>query len=599
MNNIAKRIAFPFYVFMFLICLCCSASVSSVEPENCDITYNIYDIEDNKENNKFEGDLIFKAPKGWKIAKIPKITAAPEQSQKSGIKLRIKEDTAAKISDTEWIVPFYLELSEDIMEELKQISENLPEPSPLPLNLKVKILADIALCSDICTIVSQEFVINLGTNIKETRKAERKYSKNSGNLGDSKNPENSENPDTPQALWLMMLIGFLGGLLLNLMPCVLPVILLKVRSFLSSASALSPNNSKRSVILGAIFGNYTSFAIFTAFLIFLKATGEQIGWGMHFQNPYFLKTVAIILFLLCLYSLEILQIPLFLKINSIRKQVFWESFISSIMTVIFAIPCTAPFLGTAAAFAIQGSAWDMAIVFFCISTEFSAPYFAIGLSQKMNKAPQNTNTTLPAETLQKYGRFTKILANAGAMITLVWILYLLKAHIGFLGIAIILSIFAISVGLFIRKHSTIALVLLIPAVFVEDITQNSYNTRNTLEQKASNDIIIKEILNGTNSVAKRRMVIINVSADWCLTCKYNKINVLNSREIQELIEEKNVLYIEGDMTHKNDILMQIIKKRGRVGIPFTIVLGPGNPKGIVLSEMPNIEEIRETIRAVE
>lgn len=540
MNKIAKIIVLTFSIIMMLSSLVCCTPVFTEDPENCKLSYNIYGSGDN--TDRIEGELIFVAPKGWKIPKIPRIIVA-----ESNANFKIRENEFRKISDSKYVVLFYL-------------TKNKAE------NPTVKISTEIALCSDICTIISKEIIIDCG-------KAQKMAA-----------PANNDTSNAPQNLWIMMLLGFLGGLLLNLMPCVLPVILMKLRSFLASS------DSKRSAILGTISGNYASFAAFAAFLMILKAVGEQVGWGMHFQNPYFLAAVAVVLFLLCLYSLEILQIPLFLEVGSAKRQVFWENFVSSIVVAIVAIPCTAPLLGTAAAFAIQGSAWDMAAVFFCISTGFSAPYMAA----LINKSGERTASI---GKLHKYGRFAKIAANAGTGVTLAWILYLLGGHIGFTGIAAIFGLFAVSTALFVKKYPKIAVICLVPIFFAGAKYENTVIE----EQKRSSDTVtmVKEILDGTNPIAQERIVIINISADWCLTCKYNKINVLNSKEIQELIKEKNILYIECDMTHKNDDLMQIIKDHGRIGIPFMMILGPGNRKAKVMPEILRVEDVIEGVNIVE
>lgn len=541
MNKIAKIIVLYFSVIAIHICLLFCDAVSRENPENCKIEYNIYRPRDNID--RFEGNLIFTAPAGWKISKVPKVIV-----EKSNQNFKIRNKESRKISDLEYIIPFYLNINND-------------------QNLKVKILIEIALCSDICTIVSKEIVI------------------------DCDRAQEIPNNSTFQVLWIMMLLGFFGGFILNLMPCVLPVILMKMRSFLTSSS-----NGKRSAILGTISGNYASFAAFTLILMLFKVAGEQVGWGMHFQNPYFLEAVAVVLFLLCLYSVGILQIPIFLQVSSKKRQIFWENFISSVIATIIAIPCTAPFLGTAATFAIQRPACDMAAVFFCISTGFSVPYLVTLLRKgEQEKEPKPFST----EKLHKYETFAKIVANAGAGITLAWILYLLDAHLGFFSISIILALFVTSAIFFVKKYLKVGAICLTAIFFIGYFTQNSENMGAKERQEEASTVLIKEILDGTNPVSQKRIVIINISADWCLTCKYNKINLLNSKKIRELTRKKNILYIEGDMTHKNDTLIQIIKDHGRIGIPFTIILGPMNREGVVLSEIPSAEEVREAILKVD
>lgn len=548
MNKIAKTVVLAVFLLVMFIDIFFSTAADIIpgkNPEDCKVSYSICRIKGSQ--NKFGGNIIFVAPRGWKIPKAPEIVVL-----NPSLKFKLKNGNARKSSDSEYSIPFQLEI-----EKVKG------KRTIKTTDLKIKISANIALCSDICTIISKEITIDCSAVAEINETSDNVF----------------------KTIWVMMLLAFLGGFVLNLMPCVLPVILMKIRFFFTSPEG------KHSAIFGTICGNYTTFIAFAAFLISLKTAGKQIGWGMHFQNPYFLKSVAVILFLLCLYSFEILQIPFFLHIRSVKKQIFWENFTSSIVAAIIAIPCTAPLLGTAAAFAIQGSCWDIVAIFFCISTGFSVPYLValLGGITKVQKLPAT-------EKLHKYGKFAKIVANSGAGVTLSWILFLLEAHIGFIGTAVLLVIFATSTTLLVKKYVKTALTCLALVFFVENFPKNTELVGvNGGEWEKSPDILIKEILNGVNPVAQKRVVVINISADWCLTCKYNKINIFNDKEIQQLMKKKDVLYVEGDMTYKNENLMQIIREHGKAGIPFTIILGPQNVKGTVLSEMPSVEEVKKVI----
>ena len=122
------------------------------------------------------------------------------------------------------------------------------------------------------------------------------------------------------------------------------------------------------------------------------------------------------------------------------------------------------------------------------------------------------------------------------------------------------------------------------------IGNNDYYPINFMEKSNKN---IERIIKG--NLSESRIIIFNISADWCLTCKYNKINVLNNKEILKLIKEKDILYVEGDMTKKNDFLMKVIIEYGRVGIPFTLVFGPKARNGILLSEVLTVSELKNAI----
>lgn len=467
-----------------------------------------------------KAELLFSIPKGWKLPQVPKIIIdKSENITNCSFDKQIKV-----ISSTEYSLPFHVNCTKNGRSYLK-------------------LSIEIPLCNNICTIISKNLTIPFD------------FQDSSDNL--SKN------------IILIMLFALFGGLILNLMPCVLPVILMKMRSLVAS--------DKKNAIWGTIIGNYASFCTFAIFLILIKVTGESVGWGMHFQSLNFLKSVAVVLFILSLYSFEIISFPISVQISeSNNHRIFLENFISSIVASIIAIPCTAPFLGTAASFAIQGSAMEMMLVFVSIATGFSLPYiFALVIPISM---PQG---------IEKYSRLVKTIANFGVVVTLIWILYLMIGHIGAKGILTYLALFVFTIILVIKKHYIFAVICLILSFFIDN---NDYYPMDFMEKSNKNiERIIKD------NLSESRIIIFNISADWCLTCKYNKINVLNNKEILKLIKEKDILYVEGDMTKKNDFLMKIIVDHGRVGIPFTIVFGPKARDGILLSEVPTVSELKEAI----
>ena len=185
------------------------------------------------------------------------------------------------------------------------------------------------LCSEICTYVTKNLKISDETLGKIKKTSETK--KESVSI-------------FSKYFLMMMFFAFLGGLILNVMPCVLPVLLLKLKTFTYSGE------SRKAALCGSILGNYFVFFIFACVTYLLRASGELVGWGMHFQNVVFLKIIAVILFLLFLYSRDLIIFSPSFEIKNESKSVIVGNFISSLIASIVALPCTAPFLGTAAAF---------------------------------------------------------------------------------------------------------------------------------------------------------------------------------------------------------------------------------------------------------
>lgn len=355
------------------------------------------------------------------------------------------------------------------------------------MNIKIK----SPICNKICVLTHNDLDINFG----------------------------SENP-----LLLYIILGFLGGLILNVMPCVLPVILMKLRAFKSKIG-----------LIGSICGNFASFLVVIVGLIGLKSAGTLAGWGMHFQNTSFLVVAAIVLFFLTLYSFGIVHFTVSVMVKNSTKSIFWKNFISSIVATFIAIPCTAPFLGAAAAFAIQGTISQLVCVFLAISTGFSFPHiFVLFFPMKIPNIP---------------GRLINIfdkIVGCGVLITFLWILWLL----------------------------------------FQNLTASETNFEHTY----------KEI---QKDIANNQVVIMNITANWCLICKYNQRYIFNSKEVKNAIIENNAKFVEIDITKDDNSVTQFLHKHKRVGIPFTIIYGPKSREGIVLSETPSIKQITQTIKQVQ
>jgi suppressor for copper-sensitivity B len=169
-----------------------------------------------------------------------------------------------------------------------------------------------------------------------------------------------------------------------------------------------------------------------------------------------------------------------------------------------------------------------------------------------------------------------------------------------MAIVILYCIVFIVCTLLLKKERKISAILLALTIFIipNDKGISYIDNNNQLLWKKYEDINdISSIID--EHIKKKKIVILNISADWCLTCKYNKITALNNEQIIQIMRSKNITCIEGDMTKKNDQLMRFISAYNRVGIPFTIIYGPGAKEGILLSEMPTVDEILNVIQKAE
>ncbi|MDR1236060.1 MAG: thioredoxin family protein [Holosporaceae bacterium] len=457
-------------------------------------------------------ELILSVPSGYKLPKAPDISPTEPKNPKE-----FKYDgKLEQTGETSYRVDFTI------------VAEN---------SEYIELTADCPMCgNNICSIVSKTVRIALPTQ---------------------------KNGHDSNIFWIILL-GFLGGLMLNIMPCALPVVIMKLKSAMS-----------REALCGSIVGNYASFAAFTACLAFLKSAGSVVGWGMHFQNPYFLEAMTFVLFGLTLYSFD--MIPLFpsIQIENRKRGVFFENFFSSMVASLAAIPCTAPFLGTAATFAILGSVADMCMIFFAVATGFSLPYFlsffvSINFFSKFRDG----------------GIVFKKIINCGVLITFLWIFWLLSNHLSRISIGIYAASFiSATILLKMRKYRS---VLPVAAMCFCGLTFRDFSAESL---KADGNVLT--LLR--SELQKNRIIVFNITADWCLTCKYNS-RIFENEEVVKLFKNNDVKFIEADMTKKDDALMQFIGKHGRVGIPFTAIYGPHAENGVLLGEIPTVDEITNAVK---
>ncbi|MDR1551453.1 MAG: thioredoxin family protein [Holosporaceae bacterium] len=484
------------------------------------------------DDKTFNCELILSISEGWKLPKAPDVFIQEEEQQQQ------EQSTTQKKRGRKLPIHSYKQLDGNTYRTIHHISakEIYRNSSSNTLSL----LVDCPLCKDICTIVCKRIVIPLGRTVNE----------------------GLENYVESSRLWVLLL-GIIGGILLNVMPCVLPVIVMKLRSLKS-----------RMATIGAIGGNYTCFAVVATCLVTLKAVGEKIGWGMHFQNPYFLECTALILFLLTMYSCGLIQ--WFPSIKT-KKQEFWGSFLSSIVATVIAIPCTAPFLGTAATFAIQGTMIDLPLIFFAIATGFSVPYFLL-LFVSPNFFTQ----------FQRIGKKVKRTVDIGVSATFLWVFYLLSNYLS-IGMIVLYGLsFVLSAILFWKqRYAQAGLILALCCL-------ETHYVGFVVKEK---DLYEREILAQVDSkFTKKQVILLNITADWCLTCKYNQHRILNSIRVKDALRKANVKFINADMTRRDDALMDFIHSHNRVGIPFTIVYGPHAPNGILLNEILTEDDVISALR---
>lgn len=329
----------------------------------------------------------------------------------------------------------------------------------------------------------------------------------------------------------LLLLALLGGLILNLMPCVLPVLSLKILSVVSHGGKDSRGVIFKNFMASAA-GIIFSFWVIAAALVMMKSAGETIGWGIQFQHPGFLVflTVVVLLFAANMWGLFEIPLPRFIARHATPKSADEPTlaghFLTGAFATLLATPCTAPFLGTAVGFALARGAFEIFTIFTFLGIGLALPYILLAVSP----------------------RVFKYMPRPGA-----WM---------------------------VRLRKILALALVATAVWLASILVTITTTPALAKGWEKFDQARIE-----SEVAAGRTVFVDVTADWCLTCKANKRFVLDRAEVQMELSAENVVRLQADWTQRDETIAAYLQSYGKYGIPFNIVYGPAVPQGIVLPEL--------------
>jgi len=471
------------------------------------------------------------------------------------------------------------------------------------LNLKLA----FALCKDVCVPVNQEFSVDVDQNIDNNviNKIEKFYGQNLI----EKNFNSSENFSTidmsfgdaikikknTNKIYLMLLLAIFGGLILNIMPCVLPVISIKLISVLKHSGA--PIAKIRFSFFATIIGILTCFVILAFFSFAIQSAGSSLGWGFQFQNPFFLIFLILILVFFIAELLGIFEISFSQFLSTIlnnkisekeaQKNIFIPNFLSGILAVLLATPCSAPFLGSAISFALTQDFLTILLIFLFIGIGFSSPYLILIISPHLiNFLPK------PGKWMIKIKHLMAGFLSA----TAVWLLFVLSNIIGIFP-TFLVAIFSILIFLSLKiKTQIVKIIFIIITIILSFTLPFDFHERQVKiksEQNSYWHIFDESILQ--NLISENKVIIVDVTADWCLTCKFNKILVLNDNDIIKKLKNGEVIGLRADITKPDPDVMKFLAKHNRYAIPFNAVYGPNARNGILASEFLNKKQLLDLI----
>jgi suppressor for copper-sensitivity B len=378
----------------------------------------------------------------------------------------------------------------------------------------------------------------------------------------------------------VILIALLGGFILNFMPCVLPVLSLKLLGVVGHAGERA---ATRRGFLASSAGIVAAFLILAAALIALKQAGGAIGWGIQFQHPWFLLAMMLVLLLFAANLWGWFEFPLPAWIGRVAAADHGPGLIGQFFTGMFATllatPCSAPFVGTAVTFALSRGPAEILAIFAALGVGLALPYLLVAALPGVGRLLPR-----PGVWMIWLRRFLGLLL-AG---TAVWLLRVLAAQVGAAALVIaiagaILMLLALAFAdRFSRRARLVGamagiLVAMVPA-FLPGATRGPVSAGDYAWQPFEPVAIAGLVKQG-------RTVLVDVTADWCVTCIVNKQLVLDVGGSKARLRQPDVVLMKADWTQPSDDIARYLASFGRYGIPFNAVYGPAAPNGVLLPEL--------------
>ena len=356
---------------------------------------------------------------------------------------------------------------------------------------------------------------------------------------------------------LVLLFALLGGIILNLMPCVFPVLSIKV---LSLTSAHLGEHSKHLHGLAYTAGIVLSFVAIAALLLVFREAGEAVGWGFQLQSPVFVSLLAYLLFAAGLSFSGLLEVGarwMSIGQSATTGTSLRASFMTGVLATVVASPCSAPFMGTALGFALTQAPIISLLVFAVLGMGMALPFVLLSwIPGLLEKLPA------PGPWMQSFRQFLAFPLYASA----IWLLWVLGRQtsvdqLALVSIGMLLLAFAAWLGGAGVKRWQQALALVVTIVALSIAITPSKAVDETLWEPYSR--VRLEALR-----SEGRPVFVNLTAAWCITCLANEKIALSSAAFADTLQANNIVYLKGDWTNRNSEITALLKEYGRSGVPL-------------------------------
>jgi thiol:disulfide interchange protein len=398
-----------------------------------------------------------------------------------------------------------------------------------------------------------------------------------------------------RGVFTFLFFGFLGGIILNLMPCVLPVISLKIFGFIQHAGQSRQKIFRSGLAFAA--GIFAWFVGLALLLIVLKAAGREVTWGgFQFTNPYFVLFLSVVVLVFALNLFGVFEISL--PQPATRGLLSWTanegeagSFFQGVFATVLATPCTAPFLGTALGFAFTQSPAIILLMFVAIAAGMSAPYLLLCAQPAwLRFLPK------PGPWMVHVKQFMGFLLLA----TLLFLLYVLGAQRGLDGILwascflLIVSVICWMKGAFFapvastrtRVIAALTMAVLLAASGVYFIGEKfAFAKVSNAGSQLSGDWQAFTPERLQTELTQGHTVFVDFTAAWCLTCKFNEASVLESAAVREAFQRHGIIKLKADWTNGDPVITKLLQQFGRPGVPLYVLYPGKSEEPIVFPEL--------------
>jgi thiol:disulfide interchange protein DsbD len=391
----------------------------------------------------------------------------------------------------------------------------------------------------------------------------------------------------PASVWALasaILGAFFGGLLLNLMPCVLPVLAIKLLS-LSQPSVTAA--MRRGIGLAYTLGVLLSMVGLALLVMALRASGEQLGWGFQLQSPWVLVALSLLFTLIALNLFGVLQVRAAWASGlaaQLARHPLADAMLSGVLAVLVAAPCTAPFMGASVGLAFTLPAWQGLVIFISLGAGLAMPFLLACW------------WPVAAEWLPRPGAWMETLRQAlgfPMLATVVWLLWVLGQQTSIDASAVLLAVLIAFSGLVWAlglsgggRHVAAAVFAAIlawliwvwgPVVTREAAPQEASLASHGTWQPWSAEKVLQAHANG-------QTVFIDFTAAWCVTCQVNKQTTLRNPQVLKAFSDKKVLLLQADWTRQDPAISAALSALGRSGVPVYVLHVPGQAPQL-LSEL--------------